>query len=130
MRSIILLITIITSIAAHAQLKKLKGRWDNQNGQVLVFQKNNKALWIFYSETKSDTFRIQYAANLNTSPSQLDLSGFSSGPLQGKTLFGIVEFKGRNIIRFDCEPGKTAEVRPKQFNTEQTQTYYKKQVRR
>jgi hypothetical protein len=129
MKFIIILLAAIAALPCFAQNKKLKGTWDNQNGQILVFQKNNNALWIFYTEDKRDTFNIQYAANFKAKPNQLDLSGFAMGPLKGKTLFGILEFKSNNIIRFDCEPGATDTVRPKNFNPEQTQTYYKKQGR-
>ena len=129
MRIIFCLLFLSGCFSALAQSKKLTGTWDNQNGQLLVFQKNRNALWIFYSENKRDTFVIKFSADLKKNPGQLDLSGFKEGPLSGKTLFGIVEFKGKNIIRFDCEPGVTEAVRPKEFNPGQTQTYYKKQGR-
>ncbi len=127
MKYLFIVLSTMATLPCLAQSKKLKGTWDNQNGQILVFQKNNKALWIFYSEEKRDTFNIQYAADFKTTPNQLDLSGFATGTLQGKTLFGILEFKSNNIIRFDCEPGTADTVRPKVFHPEQTQTYYKKQ---
>ena len=109
-----------------AQIKQLQGVWDNDNGQLLVFKKNSQALWIFYNESKRDTFSIKYRTDFKTQPDQLDLSDFQVGPLKGKTLYGIVEWIDKRTIRFDCEPGIIDSVRPNTFNPTQTQTYRKK----
>ena len=112
--------------SAFCQEKKIRGSWDNTTGQVLIFQKDQQALWIFYSESKRDTFRISYKTDFSGKPYKLDLSDFQVGPLKGKTLYGIVEFPDKKTMRFDCEPGISDQVRPKEFNPKQTQTYKKK----
>ena len=126
MKYILLLTATLTFNLAVGQGKKLKGTWDNGKGQILVFQNDSKALWIFYSEAKRDTFKIKYTADFKTKPYRLDLSDFAMGPLRGETLFGIVEYSDKKTIKFDCEPGTDEGVRPKAFNPTQTQTYKKK----
>jgi uncharacterized protein (TIGR03067 family) len=105
--------------------KSVIGIWDNQSGQILNFQPNGKALWIFYSESQRDTFEIKYLTDFSKEPFQLDLTDFKAGPLQGKTLYGIMEFSDTNTIKLDFEP--SMENRPKAFDPKQTQTYYKQQ---
>jgi hypothetical protein len=126
MKYLLIIPALLLFQTAVAQDKKLQGAWDNNKGQLLVFQKDNQAYWIFYSESKRDTFKIKYRTNLKTQPAQLDLTDFQVGPLKGKTLYGIVEWTDKRTIRFDCEPGTTDSVRPKAFNPTQTQTYRKK----
>jgi len=104
---------------------KLLGSWDNKDGQILEFNNDGTALWVFYTETDRDTFEIRYTFDHSTTQNQLDLTGFSVGPLTGKTLYGIVEFRGNDTFRFDCEP--SVEDRPKTFSSDQTQTYYRQQ---
>lgn len=87
------------------------------------FKTNGKAYWIFYSEAKRDTFEIQYKTDFSKKPREMDLTDFKAGPLKGKTLYGIVEFTDKHTIRLDFEP--TRENRPKEFDSKQTQTYYK-----
>lgn len=107
----------------HQSTKPLFGKWDNKSGQILDFQKDGKAYWIFYSETKRDTFEIQYRTDFSKKPQEIDLTDFKVGPLQGKTLYGIIEFTDNKTIRLDFEP--TQENRPKEFDQKQTQTYHK-----
>lgn len=126
MKYILLFTATLVFQSAFGQNKKILGTWDNDKGQILVFQKEGKALWIFYSEIKRDTFAIKYRADFKANPSKLDLSDFQVGPLKGRTLYGILEFVDKKTIRFDCEPGATEAVRPKEFNPAQVQTYKKK----
>lgn len=125
MKQTLLILTAILGLFSCNQTSdKLLGTWDNKNGQIIDFKSDGKALWIFYDETSSDTFKISYKFNHSTVPNQLDLTDFKVGPLAGKTLYGIVEFQGNDVFRFDCEPSSIA--RPKDFDSKQTQTYYKK----
>jgi uncharacterized protein (TIGR03067 family) len=101
----------------------LLGQWDNKAGQILEFKQDNKAYWIFYTDTKRDTFEIAYKTNLSGQPKQIDLTDFKVGPLVGKTLYGILEFTDKNTMRLDFEPKE--ENRPKDFDKDQTQTYFK-----
>lgn len=99
------------------------GKWDNRSGQIMEFKADGNMLWIFYSASKRDTFEIKYLTDFSVQPKQIDLTGFSTGPLKGKTLYGILEFTPEHAIKLDFEPSK--EKRPKEFNPEQTQTYYR-----
>jgi hypothetical protein len=104
---------------------ELPGRWTNREGQVLVFQPDGKAMWLIQFGSQFDTFRVQYRYDCKQNPAALDLSGFESGPLSGKTLYGIVEWASDSAFRFDAEAGASPEVRPKSFNVEQTERYFR-----
>lgn len=122
--TILLLVGLFSCVTTRQQsTKNLLGKWDNKSGQILEFQKDGKAYWIFYSEVKKDTFEIQYRTDFSSKPQEIDLTDFKVGPLKGKTLYGIIEFTDSNTIRLDFEP--TQENRPKEFDQKQTQTYHK-----
>ena len=127
MKQIFFIFLILVSISCAGtkmpNSKSLLGKWDNKKGQILEFKPNGVALWIFYSETKKDTFTISYRTDFSTKPYQLDLTNFQTGMLKGKTLVGIMEFAQVNSFKFDCEP--TPNNRPVIFNEKQTQTYFK-----
>lgn len=122
-QALLILTTILGLLSCNQPDKKILGSWDNKNGQILSFENEGKALWIFYTDTKKDTFEISYKIDYSITPNQLDLTDFKVGPLKGNTLYGIVEFQDNNTFRFDCEP--SALNRPKTFNPTQTQVYYK-----
>lgn len=105
--------------------RELSGRWTNREGQVFVFQPDGKGLWLIQFGSNFDTFPMQYKYSCDAKPATLDLTGFQSGPLTGKTLFGIVDWTNDTVFRFDAEPGTSAEVRPEVFNPEQTERYFK-----
>lgn len=102
---------------------RLVGSWDNHQGQSLEFYPDGKALWIFYSETSKDTFEISYKTDFSISPHQLDLTDFQTGPLAGRTLYGIIEFQNGESFHIDFEPAE--ENRPEDFDPDDAQTYYK-----
>jgi hypothetical protein len=104
---------------------ELAGRWTNREGQVLVFQPEGKALWLLQFGSEFDTFPIQYRYDCDQQPIMLDLTGFQTGPLMGKTLFGILEWASDTAFRFDAEAGSSPELRPKTFNMEQTVRYFR-----
>lgn len=123
MKLTILFLTVVVGLLSCSKTSNsLLGSWDNKQGQILEFMKDGQALWVFYSETSKDTFKIGYKTNFSASPKQLDLTNFKVGPLTGKTLLGIVEFPNDSTFKFDAEP---TSVRPTDFNKEQTQTYFK-----
>lgn len=105
------------------QTNSFIGQWDNKKGQLLSLHPDGSAWWIFYSDTKRDSFAVRYVTDFTKKPYHFDLTDFKKGPLMGKTLFGIVEFTDENSFKFDCEPVK--ENRPKDFSSSQTQTYYR-----
>lgn len=104
---------------------ELTGRWTNHEGQVLVFQPEGKALWLIKFGSEFDTFPIQYRYDCDPKPATLDLTGFQSGPLTGKTLFGILEWASDTAFRFDAEAGASPELRPQTFKVEQTVRYFR-----
>jgi len=122
-QALLIFTTIFGLLSCNHPDNKLLGSWDNKNGQIIDFKSDGKALWIFYTETKRDTFEISYKLDLSKTPNQLDLTDFKVGPLTGKTLYGILEFQSNDAFRFDCEP--SVADRPKTFNPTQTQTYHK-----
>lgn len=105
------------------QANSLVGQWDNKKGQLLSLHADGTAWWIFYSDTKRDSFAVRYVTDLTQKPHHFDLTNFKKGPLTGKTLFGIIEFVEEDTFKFDCELVK--ENRPKDFSSSQTQTYYR-----
>ncbi len=105
--------------------RDLIGIWSNREGQKLIFQKDNSALWLFQFGSRTDSFFITYKYDCKKQPAALDLSNFASGSLAGKTLFGILEWTNDSSFRFDAEPGNSPEIRPKSFNLEQVQTFIK-----
>ena len=75
-----------------------------------------------------DTLEIVYRTDLESTPAQLDIGPWSGGPLDGRTLFGIVEIQGPDRFRVDFEagePGAGGAERPTEF-TAQTVTFVRK----
>jgi hypothetical protein len=103
----------------------LVGRWGNQEGQSIIFDAGGKALWLIRFGSQIDTFTISYFYDCQKSPAELNLSNFKSGPYSGKTLFGILDWKDQNSFRLDAEAGESADIRPKNFGSEQTQVFVK-----
>jgi hypothetical protein len=110
-----------TETACH----ELTGRWTNREGQILAFESDGKALWLIKFGSQFDTFAINYRYDCKQKTPTLDLTDFKTGPLAGKTLFGIVEWSSDSVFRFDAEPGTSPEDRPKTFNTEHVERYYR-----
>lgn len=104
--------------------RELTGQWSNREGQTFVFQPNGKGLWLIRFGSEIDTTRMEYRYDCQKQPAELDLSGFETGPLSGKTLFGILEWNSDTSFRFDAEAGPGPEVRPVTFESDQTQKFY------
>lgn len=66
-------------------------------------------------------FEIQYQINDPSMPTRLDLSGFQTGPLKGRTLYCLIDLSN-DTLRMDCEPT----AHPASFNPEQTQVFSRK----
>ena len=108
-----------TASAAAGQVRErsLVGRWEQDGAdphaaeaggrrQSFVFNGDGSALWIFTAPAGQDTFALRYHFDTAATPDRLDLSGFASGPLQGRTLYCIVDRISSSRIRMDCEPGR------------------------
>jgi hypothetical protein len=119
------------------QVPSLVGRWEQEGAdphagapparrQSFVFGADGSALWIFTTPERRDTFAIRYAFDASATPARLDLSGFAAGPLQGRTLYCIVDRAAAERFRMDCEPGRPGvdpeTARPDAF-TAQTVAY-------
>ncbi|HLP93286.1 MAG TPA: hypothetical protein VK168_04580 [Saprospiraceae bacterium] len=105
--------------------RDLTGRWSNREGQILVFEPEGKATWLVKFGSQYDTFAIRYQYDCTQKTTTLDLTEFKSGPMAGKTLYGIVEWSSDTVFRFDAEAGTSPEARPLQFNAEHFERYFK-----
>ena len=105
--------------------RELSGRWSNREGQSFYFEPDGKALWLVRFGSQVDTFVMEYRYDCKKQPVQLDLSGFQTGPLSGKTLYGILEWNSDSSFRFDAEAGIGPESRPLTFETDQTQKFFR-----
>lgn len=102
---------------------------DTSRRQTFVFRDDATALWIIGTPARRDTFAINYRLDPSVTPAKLDLFGFTSGFLRGRTLYCIADLAqiaARDAsFRMDCEPGGGAtpeSARPASF-TAQTVTY-------
>ncbi len=116
---------LLTFCKTENNCHEITGRWTNREGKILAFQPDGKALWLVKFGSQFDTFAIHYHYDCTQKTTTLDLSDFKSGPLAGKTLFGIVEWSSDSVFRFDSEPGTSAEVRPPAFDNEHVERYFK-----
>lgn len=105
--------------------RALSGSWAAR-GSVgayvgVVFGSADAALWITERiPGVHDTTAIRFRVDTTSTPAQLDLAGFTEGPLAGMVFYGIFERAGPDTLRFDYRaaiPGQTA-ARPDSFTTE------------
>jgi len=68
---------------------------------------------------------MEYRYDCSKRPVELDLFGFQSGPLTGKTLFGVLEWSSDTSFRFNAEPGTDAVARPQTFESDQTLKFFR-----
>jgi hypothetical protein len=128
--ALVLVVLTLVLVAACGRTPTLQGEWratDSRFGpHSLVFHRDGTAIWRQRSEDSSTTFALRYAVDESVEPPTLTLTGFDRGPLQGKVLYGILEFEGRYALRIDAEagePGADPEtVRPRDFSSD-TVTY-------
>lgn len=69
-----------------------------------IFEDGGRAQWILGLSEGPDTFEVAYEVRYDSTPIELDVGPWSSGPLAGQTLFGIVELQGPDRFRVDFEP--------------------------
>ena len=105
--------------------RELSGRWTTREGQSFYFEKNGNALWMIRFGSQVDTITMKYRYDCQKNPAELDLSGFAAGPLVGQSLYGILEWNTDSSFRFDAEAGPGPEVRPRAFESDQTQKFFK-----
>ncbi|MCB0533457.1 MAG: hypothetical protein H6574_20960 [Lewinellaceae bacterium] len=122
--AITLLILLSITGCTDSTCRTLSGRWSTREGQSFYFQENGHGLWLVRFGSKIDTFPMAYRYDCGKQPIELDLSGFETGPLAGKTLFGILEWNSDTSFRFDAEAGTSPTVRPSTFESDQTQKFF------
>ena len=105
--------------------RELTGRWTNREGQVFSFESNGKALWLVKFGSQFDSFPVSYVYDCKQKMARLDLTDFKSGPMAGKTLFGIIEWSSDSVFRFESEPGTSSEVRPATMNAEHAGRFFR-----
>jgi len=92
------------------------GSGTNPEAWVLEIGKLGEATWTIGGET----YHVNYTYKSKGESAHLlfDLHDFDRGPLEGKVLFGIIEFTGPDTLRWSAEPGpadRAEEIRPKKF---------------
>jgi hypothetical protein len=129
---LILWLVLLLGGCGEAAHPSLEGTWVGEDAegsrQTLIFRDDNTATWKIESSQFTGSFDIDYTFDASTTPHHLDLSGFDTGPLAGRTLYGIMAFDGDESFRLDVEPGETGEdgavARPLVFG-DQTVVYTK-----
>ncbi len=97
----------------------LGGSWSHQGKAEHHLRLNNDgtATWSLKEAELQGTFHLSYQINYGTSPIQLNLAGFETGPLQGMILYGIAEIEEDGSLLLDWAPGPPDKpgVRPEFF---------------
>lgn len=125
---ICILLTFLFTFSGQAQNESqaLMGRWTGEDArgseQTFVLGHDQKARWV-QGSGDNVAFNLNYKINYEPDPHHISISGFETGSLKGKVLYGILEFSGSDTFRLDVEdrqPG--SKVSPDAF-TDQTVTY-------
>lgn len=110
----------------------LLGEWvsvgSGADRTTYIFEEGGRSRWVLELEEDPDTFRVNYRVDYHQTPIHLDVGPWGSGPLAGRTLFGIVEMQGPDRFRVDFEPADPdgdGTERPASFSN-QAVTYVRK----
>ncbi len=110
----------------------LLGEWVSvaaETGQMTyIFEEEGQSRWVLDLEAGPDTFAVAYQVDYSRSPIHLDVGPWSTGPLAGRTLFGIVEMQGpdRFVVDFEpADPDGDGTARPSSFSN-QSVTFVRK----
>jgi len=120
----IALLALFSGAGCESPCPELVGRWSTREGQSILFQKKGKALWLTRFGSQVDTVPMAFRYDCAKQPVELDLFQFHTGPLVGKTLFGILEWNSDTSFRFNAEAGTEPSLRPKTFESDQTMKFY------
>jgi hypothetical protein len=123
---ITLVLAATLALADPAARPAIVGRWTatsaNATGSSFEFEPADKVVW----RTRGGPFSLAYRLDVGVTPWTLDLVGFATGPLKGRTLYCIAEI-ARERLRLDCDPGapsaEGARNRPAAFLTDETQEF-------
>ncbi|MDP2058437.1 MAG: hypothetical protein U1C58_01210 [Flavobacteriaceae bacterium] len=115
---------VIIFFVGCAKDEGIVGTWKSHYGQTLILKANNDALWLLESHKGVDTFQVKYRIDETTLPNHFDLYDFNKGTLVGFTLYGVSEMKDQTL-KLNFEVGQDDKVRPKGFDPQETQVFYK-----
>ncbi len=115
---------VIALFIGCAKDEGIVGTWKSHYGQTLILKANNDALWLLESHKGVDTFQVKYRIDETTLPNHFDLYDFDRGTLVGFTLYGVSEMKDQTL-KLNFEVGQDDKVRPKGFDPQETQVFYK-----
>ena len=127
-----LLALVPTALSCGEPPEPLLGEWVSvvsETGQMTyIFEEGGQSRWVLELETGPDTFAVAYEVDYRQSPIHLDVGPWSTGPLAGRTLFGIVEMQGpdRFVVDFEpADPDGDGTTRPSSFSN-QSVTFVRK----
>ena len=120
-------------VACGESTEPLLGEWvsvgSGSPSMTYIFDDAGRSRWVLDLPQGPDTFAVDYRVDYSNTPFHLDVGPWSTGPIAGQTLFGIVEMSGPDRFRVDFEPGDPdtgASERPTDFSG-QTVTFVRKQ---
>lgn len=127
------LLALVTGMLACSEPPEpLLGEWVSvaaETGQLTyIFEEDGQSRWVLDLTEGPDTFAVAYRVDYSRSPIHLDVGPWSTGPLAGHTLYGIVEMRGpdRFVVDFEpADPGADGTVRPSRFSN-QSVTFVRK----
>lgn len=122
---IVLAFLCLVACQSKPACRDISGAWSDREGHDFEFHNDGKALWLNRFGQMVDTVRFAFVLHCETQPASIDLTGFSSGPFSGKTLYGIIEWSADSLFRLCYEIGQQPDCRPKQFDPEQTLKFYR-----
>lgn len=120
----IALLALFSSAGCGSPCPELSGKWSTREGQSIFFKKSGNALWLTRFGSQVDTVPMAFRYDCAKQPVELDLFQFRTGPLVGKTLFGILEWTSDTTFRFNAEAGTDPSLRPKTFESDQTLKFF------
>lgn len=128
----LILALVPTVLSCGEEPEPLLGEWVSvaaETGQMTyIFEEDGQSRWVLELETGPDTFPVAYQVDYSRSPIHLDVGPWSTGPLTGRTLYGIVEMQGpdRFVVDFEpADPDGDGAVRPPRFSN-QSVTFVRK----
>ena len=114
-----------TILSCSEPSEPLLGEWVSvaaETGQVTyIFEEDGRSRWILELAEAPDTFPVAYRVDYSQSPIHLDVGPWPTGPLTGRTLYGIVEMQGPDRFVVDFEPGDPdgeGSARPSRFSNQ------------
>ena len=117
-------------VSCEAGAPTLIGQWSGNHPQggpnTFEFREDGSVTWA-YAAPAVGILELTYDVDYSVVPHTFALHGFVGGPLDGMSLYGIVEFTTDDVFRLDVEPGPPHAAAPSDYRpttfTDQTQTY-------